>query len=495
MWPLHVSEMMPAIVSQDEVRGPETSFEINRDARCADMISVSEWSSLKRGGDVASLIASIVAGFLSLFAPTVASTADEPSSATSQIVALRIDGPITPIMAEYVDGGIDQANHTGASLILITIDTPGGLDTSMREIIQHVLESPAPVVVYVSPTGQRAASAGFFILLAADVAAMAPGTHTGAASPLLAIGGYPVSIDDTLRRKVENDATAYLRSFAIRRARNATLAETAVTEAKAFTEQEALDGRLIDLVAASQQDLLTALAQRTITRFDGRATKLTGLPRAAVTELTMSTRQRLMARIVHPDALFVLLIVGVLGLYVEFTHPGLIAPGVVGAISILLALFAMQILPVDVTGVLLLLLAFTLFILEAKFTSHGVLGVGGAIAMLLGAVMLVRSPLTGGGVSLGVAVGATLPFGVLTIALMRLVLRSRAWPPQAGIEQLVREVGEVRMPIGGADEANRGLVFVHGELWRAAATRPIAVGAHVRVSRVDGLTLWVERVD
>ena len=445
---------------------------------------------------MAAFIASLLSGLLSLSPTSVAAGVDDPSRITSaQIVELRIDGPITPIMAEYVDDGIDRANHDRALFIVITIDTPGGLDTSMREIIQHILDSAAPVAVYVSPTGSRAASAGFFILLAADVAAMAPGTHTGAASPLLEIGGYPITVDETLRRKVENDATAYLRSFAIRRGRDATLAETAVTDAKAFTEREAIDGHLVDVIASSRDELIAQVAERPITRFDGRTTTVAGVQGASVTVLTMSTRQRLMMRIVEPDALFVLLIVGVLGLYVEFTHPGLIAPGVVGAISLLLALYAMQILPVDVTGILLLVLAFALFLLEAKFTSHGVLGAGGVFAMLLGALMLVRSPLTGGGVSLGVALGATLPFALMTVVLMRLVLRSRGWAPQTGVEQLVHETGEVRTTIGGAGEAARGLVFVHGELWRASSTQPIVAGAHVRVSRVDGLTLWVEPIE
>jgi membrane-bound serine protease (ClpP class) len=444
---------------------------------------------------VALIIASILAGLLSSYLPALAQSVDAQAASTpAQVVELHINGPITPVMAEYVDGGIDQANLAGAPLIVITMDTPGGLDTSMRDIIRHILDSPAPVVVFVSPTGARGASAGFFILLAADVAAMAPGTHAGAASPLLAIGGYPVTIDETLRSKVVNDATAYLRSFASRRGRNVTLAETAVTDAKAFTEMEALDGHLIDVITSSHEDLLHSLDGRQVTRFDGRTTRL-AVGSLTTTVFEMSSRQRLMARIVEPDALFVLMIVGALGLYVEFTHPGLIAPGVIGAISILLALFAMQILPINLAGLLLIVLAFALFILEAKFTSHGVLGTGGVVAMLLGALILVRSPLTGGGVSLGVALAATLPFAVLTVVLMRLVLRSRTWAPQTGVQQLLRETGEVRNAIGGTSDSARGLVFVHGELWRAASTQPIPIGARVRVARVDGLTLWVEPID
>jgi membrane-bound serine protease (ClpP class) len=412
---------------------------------------------------------------------------DDPTAA--RVVQLRVDGEIDPIMAEYVDGGLEQANAAGAALVLITIDTPGGLDTSMRDIIQHVIDSRAPVVVYVSPTGARAASAGFFILLAADLAAMAPGTHTGAASPVVAIGGYPVTIDPTMKSKILNDATAYLRSYAVRRGRNVALAETAVTEAKAFTDREALDGDLCDLVAPSREALLAQLDGRTITRFDGSTVTL-ALARPRIVEIDMTRRQQFLARIVQPDAFFVLLLAGVLGLYVEITHPGLIAPGVLGTIALALALFSMHLLPVNAAGLVLIVVAIALFVLEAKYTSHGVLGVGGAAAMLLGALMLVRSPITGGGVSLTVALGATLPFAVITIGLMRLVLRSRAWAPQTGREELLRESGDVIEPIGGV--AAPGMVRVHGELWRAVAPETIARGTRVRIVRVDGLTLHVE---
>jgi membrane-bound serine protease (ClpP class) len=432
------------------------------------------------------------AGLLGARDPTQAvSTAGSP-----RVVELHIDGEIDPVMAEYIDDGIDQANGSGAALILITMDTPGGLDTSMREIIQHIIDSRAPVAVYVAPAGSRAASAGFFILLSADVAVMAPGTHTGAASPLLAVGGYPVTVDETMNRKILNDATAYLRSYADRRGRNVALAETAITDAKAFTEREALDGRLCDRIANSRQALLADLNGRTVTRFDGRTSPLE-LSRAVITTVEMSARQRFLARLVQPDVFFILLLVGVLGLYAEFTHPGLVAPGVLGGIALLLALFAMHILPINLTGLLLIGLAFALFILEVKYTSHGVLGVGGVVALLLGALILVRSPLTGGGVSLGVAVGATLPFAVITIVLMGLVLRSRALTPETGVERLVHEGGQVAESIGGgaASDGGRGLVLVRGELWRAAATMAIPKGARVRIVRVDGLTLHVEPVD
>jgi len=365
----------------------------------------------------------------------------------------------------------------------------------MEEIIQHILSSPVPVVVYVSPTGSRAASAGFFILLSADVAAMASGTHTGAASPLLEIGGVPLNVDETLKKKILNDATAFLRSYAAKRGRNVSVAETAVTDGKAFTETEALDNKLIDLIATSSEDLLAKLNGRTITRFDGSAMQMDlRNPERVVVE--MSLRQRLLARAVQPDAFFILLIVGVLGLYVEFTHPGMVAPGVIGAIAIVLALFAMQILPVNFAGLLLILVALGLFILEAKYTSHGVLAIGGVVAMLIGALMLIRSPLTGAGVSVGVALGVTVPFALVTIFLMRLVLRSRGWKQTTGAEQLIGADAEVTQAIApiAAESATavfEGMVRMHGELWRAVAAQPIPAGARVRVVRIAGLTLHV----
>jgi membrane-bound serine protease (ClpP class) len=420
----------------------------------------------------------------------------EGANAPARIVELHVDGEVDPILAEYLGEGIEQANREGAALILITMDTPGGLDIAMRDIIRHIIDSAAPVAVYVTPGGARAASAGFFILLAADVAAMASGTHTGAASPLMAVGGYPISIDETLKNKILNDATAYLRSYASTRGRNVDLAVTAITEAKAFTEREALDGKLIDLTANSRQELISSLNGRTITRFNGKTERLALQP-GDVVGVEMTARQRFLTRIVEPDMFFILLIAGVLGLYVEFTHPGMIVPGVIGSIAIVLALFAMHLLPINLTGVLLIALALGLFILEANYTSHGVLGVGGVVAMLLGALLLVRSPITGAGVSVGVALGATLPFAAITILLMRLVLRSRNWTPLAGVENWIGDVGTVTQAIGtpAAGDAERGMVFVHSELWRAASTTPIPEGARVRIVRVAGLTLHVEPLE
>jgi membrane-bound serine protease (ClpP class) len=416
-----------------------------------------------------------------------AATADEHSN-NPVVLQLNLDREVEPVLATYIDEGIADAANRHAALVLITMDTPGGLGESMKDIIQHILASTVPVAVYVSPTGARGASAGFFILLSADIAAMAPATHTGAASPVVAIGGFQLQIDETMKRKILNDAMAFLRSYSEKRGRNPTLAETAVTDAKAFTEKEALDGKLIDLVAASPEDLLRQLDGRTVTRFDGTKTVL-ALKNAATVPFQLSARQSFLARIVEPDVFFVLLMVGVLGLYTEFTHPGMVAPGVIGGICAVLALYAMHILPVNFAGVLLILLALALFILEAKFTSHGVLAIGGIVSMMLGAMFLIRSPLTSGGVSLGVALAATLPFALITVFLMRLVLRSRSWKSTTGREELIGEEG---IAVSGLGAGTEGMIRVHGELWQAVSPRAVSEGKPVRVRSVEGLKLHVE---
>ena len=426
---------------------------------------------------------------LALFWHFSAASADEHVSGPL-VVELKLTGEVEPVLATYIDEGLTDAANRQASLVLITMDTPGGLSDSMQDIIKHILASRIPVAVYVTPTGARGASAGFFILLSADVAAMAPGTHTGAASPVIAIGGWQLQVDETMKRKILNDALAFLRSYAEKRGRNTTLAETAVTDAKAFTDKEALDGKLIDLVAPTADDLVRQLDGRQITRFDGSKTKLS-LSNARLTPFELSGRQKFLARIVEPDIFFILLILGVLGLYTEFTHPGVVAPGVVGGICLVLALYAMHILPVNIAGVFLILLALALFILEAKFTSHGVLAAGGIVSMLLGAMFLIRSPLTAGGVSLGVAFAVTLPFGVLTVFLMRLVLRSRTWKTQTGREEMINAQGIVVTPLADGAE---GMIRIHGELWRAIANQPVPEGKPVRVVKMDGLKLYVEPV-
>jgi membrane-bound serine protease (ClpP class) len=431
-------------------------------------------------------------GVFLLRAQTPNTKAVAVASGSAQVLEIRVDDEIEPVMAEYVDNGIEEAARRNAGLILITMDTPGGLSTSMEDIIHHILDSRVPVAIYISPAGSRGASAGFFILMSADVAAMAPGTHTGAASPLLAIGGVPLQVDDVLKKKILNDATAFLRSYTAKRGRNVEVAESAVIDGKAWTETEALDNKLIDLIANSPEDLLSKLDGRTIKRFDGTSVQV-ALRNPERIAFSMSFRERFLSRIVQPDAFFILLIVGVLGLYAEFTHPGAVAPGVIGGIALVLALYAMHILPVAPAGIVLILLALGLFILEAKYTSHGVLAIGGIVSMLLGALMLVRSPLTHAGVSLGVALGATLPFAVLAVFLMRLVLRSRAWKPMVGQEQFVGSTAEVTDPLVALGDAGnfQGMVRLNGALWRAVAPEAIPLGAHVQVTGYEGLTLRV----
>jgi membrane-bound serine protease (ClpP class) len=455
-------------------------------------VSSAPPGSLRRAARVGWLAAVVLAAVGLRAAPQRSEPSGTPDAARPRVIELHIDSEIEPILAEYLDNGIERAAREHDSLVLITMNTPGGLEDSMMDIIQHILNSPVPVVVYVWPTGSRGASAGFFILLSADVAAMAPGTHAGAASPLLAVGGVPVNVDETLKKKILNDATAYLRSYAEQRGRNVALAETAITDAKAFTDTEAMKGNLIDIIATSPGALLAQLDGRTITRFDGTKMRL-DLRNPQIIAVQMSARERFLSRVVQPDVFFILLIVGALGLYVEFTHPGLVLPGVVGAIAAVLALFAMHILPVNFAGLLLIIVGLGLFVLEAKFTSHGILAVGGVIAMLLGALMLIRSPITGAGVSLGVALGVTFPAAAVVFLLMRLVLRARSWKQSTGTEQLVGTTAEVTEALAtpAAPGSFAGMVRMHGELWRAVAPEEIPAGAQVRVVRIAGLTVYV----
>jgi membrane-bound serine protease (ClpP class) len=419
----------------------------------------------------------------------LATAEEHPSGGV--VLDLNLDGEVEPILATYIDEGLADAARRHAELVLITMDTPGGLSDSMKDMIQHILVSPVPVAVYVSPTGARGASAGFYILLSADIAVMAPGTHAGAASPIIVIGGFPQQIDEVFRKKINQDAMAFLRSFTERRKRNPELAEKAITESKAFTETEALDGKMIDLIAKSPEDLLRQLDGRTITRFDGTSVTL-ALKNPVRMPFELSARQKFLARIVEPDAFFVLLILGVLGLYTEFTHPGVIAPGVIGGICLILALYAMHFLPVNLAGLFLIGLALAFFILEAKAPSHGVLAAGGVISMFLGAIFLIRSPLTSGGVSIGVALAGTVPFALLAVFLMRLVLSSRKWKTATGREELIGAHGVVVSALLAGAE---GMIRVHGELWKAQSAQSVGEGKAVKIVRVEGLTLYVEPAD
>ena len=424
---------------------------------------------------------------LALLAAPLCAAPDSPAAApgSARVIEVRIDGVIQPILAEFMDGAFDEAARTKASLILITMNTPGGLDTSMRQIIQRIITSPIPVVVYVSPSGSRAASAGFYMLLSADIAAMAPGTDTGAASPIFMVGGTSIQVDETLKKKAMNEAAAYLRSITGKRGRNVELAEKAVTEAKAFSDTEALKDNLIDLIVASPEELLEKLDGRAITRFDGTTLTLS-LKNPVRTKIEVSAKQRFLGWVAQPDLLFIFLILGIGGLYVEFTHPGVIVPGVIGGAALLLFLVGAEVVPLNWLGILLIAAAVVMFALEAKVTSHGVLALGGVLSMLAGALILIRSPITGMGVSLGVAAGVTIPFALITVTIMRLAMRTFSMKQTAGPSQLIGVTGEVREAIDGT-----GMIFVRGELWRATAAEKIPAGAQVRVNRVDGLMLHV----
>jgi membrane-bound serine protease (ClpP class) len=421
-----------------------------------------------------------------ILAAALAAVAQAAAPPSPKVIAVDVDGVVHPITVEVVASAIEQARAENAALVLVRLNTPGGLMDAMRETIEKMLASPVPVVTYVAPSGGRAASAGFFILEAGDVAAMAPGTNTGAAHPV-ALNG---EMDPVMKLKVENDAAAYLRSICAKRGRNSALAETAVRESKSFTEREALDQHLIDLIAPNDAALLAALDGRTVTRFDGRTQTLhtTG---AVVEEYRQTLRQRFVSAIADPNIALILLVIGALAIYVEFSNPGMIAPGVVGAILVLLGLSALSVLPIDWLGAALLLLAFVLFALEAKLGSHGVLAVGGTVCMVLGAVMLVDSPLPEMRIHWATALSVALPFALITALLVSLVVRARQNKVETGDQGMIGQTGSAV-----TDLAPAGKVFVHGEYWNAVAPGPkgAPAGAPVRVTAIDGLTLTVEAI-
>jgi membrane-bound serine protease (ClpP class) len=409
-----------------------------------------------------------------------------PACVSAQKVeAVRVEGVVHPITVEIISRALEQAHASGAELVLIRLNTPGGLVEATREIIEKIVASPVPVVTYVEPSGGRAASAGFFILQAGDVAAMAPGTNTGAATPVQ----LGQAMDPVMQRKVQNDTAASLRSLVSKRGRNAALAEKTVLEAKSFTDREALDEHLIELIAPGEAALFAQLNGREITRFDGRKQTLR-LSAPQVVEYEPTLRERIIASIADPNLALVLLILGALGIYVEFTSPGLIVPGVAGAILALMGLSALSVLPINWVGAALLVFAIALFILEAKFVSHGVLAVGGAIAMVLGALLLVESPVPEMRIHLGTAIGLALPFALITSFLVTIVVRARRNKVVTGSEGMIGETGTAVTPLDPA-----GKIFVHGEYWSAESSQPVAAGARVRVREIAGLTLKVEPVD
>jgi membrane-bound serine protease (ClpP class) len=399
-----------------------------------------------------------------------------------EIVVLTARGPISPTVADYLERGIRSAAERDAALVVLELDTPGGLDASMRVITQAILNAQVPVVVFVSPSGARAASAGTFVTLAADVAAMAPGTTIGAAHPVSLFGKQ----DETAEQKSTNDAAAYLRSIAERRGRNGDWAEKAVRQSASATEAEALRDKVVDLLAPDLDGLLAALEGRALRRPGGDTVIRTR--GAAVTRLPMDWQRRLLVLLADPNVAYLLLMVGLIGVFFELAHPGVIFPGVAGGISLILAFYALQALPVSAAGLLLILLAAVLFIAEVKVVSYGILGIGGTISLLLGSMMLVRSPLPWLRVSLLVILPMVALSVLFFLVVLRLVLRARERPPTTGREGMVGVVGEALEDLDPA-----GDVFVRGETWKARSREFVAKGERVRVVAVRGLTLDVHR--
>ena len=404
------------------------------------------------------------------------------TGARADVLNLKLDDQITPASAEVVASAVARAERENASALIITLNTPGGLESSMREIISRIVSSRVPVIVYVAPSGARAASAGFVILISADVAAMAPGTETGAAHPVLVGGG---EMSKTMEEKVVNDSAAFVRGLAVTRGRDPQAAESAVRESHSFTDREALDKRLIDIIARDEWDLLAQLNGRAVTRFDG-GQKVLQTANEKLTPVIPTFRQRLLMWLADPRIAFVLFAIGMLCVYFEFQHPGLVAPGVVGALAMVLALYGFHMLPINVTGALLIAVALALFVLEAKVQGFGVLGLGGVVAAVIGSLILIDVPNPEMRLPLGLVLAVVIPFALILIVMVRLALRARQTRVTTGLAGMVGLKGRAETAI-----EPEGRVFVRGELWRARSQTKIAAGENVRVLGVEGLTLEV----
>jgi membrane-bound serine protease (ClpP class) len=424
-----------------------------------------------RGTATFRLLLSLVAAFLLC------------AAASGEVLKIVVDNTIQPITKEYIARAIDEAGRRNDQAVLIEINTPGGLVESTRQIIEKITASQVPVILYVTPGGSRAASAGFFILESSDVAAMAPGTNTGAAHPVILGGG---NLDDVMKQKMENDAAALMRSVAARRGRNVEVAESTVRQSKSFTEQEALSQHLIDYVASSEDDLFRQMEGKSFKRFNGQEVtlKLSGQP---IVPFGMTLKERILGYLMDPNIAFIFLAIGALALYAEFNHPGAVVPGTVGIVFILIAAFALNLLPTRFAALVLILGAFALFAAEAKFASHGVLTIGGITLLTLGGLLLVDSPIPEMRVHLLTALAVSVPLGLITAFLMSIALKARRNKVVSGAQGLIGETGMVQTSL-----SPRGKIFVHGELWDAISSSDLSVGESVVVLRVDGLLLQVE---
>ncbi|HTA42686.1 MAG TPA: nodulation protein NfeD [Bryobacteraceae bacterium] len=405
------------------------------------------------------------------------------ASLSARVIQVDIDGIVHPVTVSVVKSAIAEAQREHADALLIRLSTPGGFMDATREIIEEIFHSPVPVIMWTGPSGARAASAGFFLLESGDVAVMAPGTNTGASHPVLATGG---EMDSVMKSKVENDAAALMRTIATHRMRNEQEAEKAVRQSVSWTDREALDQHLIDLIAPDPASLLHQLEGRQITRFDGRMQTL-HFTSTDIEAYQPTLRQRVLLAIADPNIALLLLILGALGIYAEFSSPGLFAPGVIGAILVLLGLTALSVFPIDWLGAGLMILGLIFFVLEAKYPTHGILTVGGAICLTLGAVMLVDTNVPEMRVRWSTAIGIAVPFALITSFLFSIALRARHNKVVTGVEGMIGQTG---VAVGELDPA--GTILVSGEYWSARTTGHVSASDPVRITGIDGLTLQVE---
>jgi len=430
-----------------------------------------------------------LAALAALAALLPTNAAAQSAASSPLVVKLSIHDTIQPITAEYMKRGLDAAANRHAEAVLISMGTPGGLLDSTREMVANIEASPVPVIIFIEPSGSRAGSAGFFLLEAADVAAMAPGTNAGAAHPIL----EGTTMDEVLKQKIENDAAAFLRSYVNVRGRNATAAEDAVRNSKSYSEAEALKLHLIDVVEPDDSALLAALNGRTIKRFHGESVTL-NFTHATIDPVPPSTRERLLTRLTSPDLDVLLLLCGGLLIYLEFNVPGTIVPGALGTLMMLLAIFGLNLLPVQHTAILLLFAALALMVLEAKFASHGVLGTVGVICLVFGLATLVNGPTPEMRVHFGVAAGAGVGFGLITFGLAWIAVKARQAKRLTGPQAMVDQTAIAMTPILPAGELPVGQVEVRGEIWKATlppGAQPIPAGTQLTVRAVDSLTLTV----
>ena len=406
------------------------------------------------------------------------------ANSRADVLKVIVDDAIQPVTAEYIGRALESAAANHDQAVLIELNTPGGLVDSTRDIIEKLSSSTVPVIVYITPTGARAGSAGIFILEAADIAAMAPGTNAGAAHPVTLFG----KPDETMMKKIENDAAALMRSVAGKHGRNVELAESAVRESKSFTEQESLDKKLIEYISPNEQDLLRQVSGKIFKRFNGTTATL-DLLNQPIRDYPMTLKLRILSYLMDPNVAFIILAIGALALYMEFNHPGAVIPGTVGVVFLLLAAFSLNLLPIRFAALALILGSFALFALEAKFASHGVLTIGGIALLVIGGMLLVDGPIPEMRVRLVTALAVSVPLGLITAFLMSIAVRARRNKVVTGQQGLIGEIGIAETALSPS-----GKVFVHGELWDAVSTLSVPAGERIVVRGVDALTLRVDPV-